>query len=205
MGSARATGESPSSEAGGTAGVGGIGGWGDGFWRQEEATLFSALGSSPGGLAAAEAARRLPLAGPNVLRPQRERALVLQFLGRFRNPLVLLLLAASAVSAVTGDVASFVIIAVVVVLSVALDFVQEHRAGQAAERLRQSVAVRATALRDGAQAEVPVAELVPGDVVLLSAGSLVPADGRVLSARDFFVNQSLLTGEPYPVEKHPGT
>src|SRR5262249_43535348 len=102
------------------------------------------------------------------------------------------------------DVASAAIISIVVVLSAALDFVQEHRAGQAAERLRQSVAVRVQALRDGVATEVPAADLVPGDVVLLAAGSLVPADGVVLEARDFFVNQALLTGEPYPVEKRPG-
>jgi Mg2+-importing ATPase len=201
MGSAKATPQSPSS---GIGKIGDIGGSAEGFWRQGAADLLAALGSSPAGLTAAAAASRLDVAGPNALRPQHERALLLQFLGRFKNPLVLLLLAASAVSAATGDVASFVIILVVVVLSVALDFFQEHRAGQAAERLRQSVAVRATALRGGAETEVPVADLVPGDVVLLSAGALVPADGLVLDARDCFVNQSLLTGEPYPVEKHPG-
>ncbi len=177
---------------------------GDGFWRRDVAELLATLGSSAAGLTAAVAAERLIEVGANTLRPQHEQNLLLQFLGRFKNPLVLLLLAASAVSAATGDVASFVIIVVVVVLSVALDFFQEHRAGQAAERLRQSVAVRATALRGGAETEVPVADLVPGDVVLLSAGDLVPTDGRVLEARDCFVNQSLLTGEPYPVEKHPG-
>jgi Mg2+-importing ATPase len=201
MGSAKATPQSPSSSIGGVSNIGGIA---EGFWRQAADDLLAVLGSSLGGLTAAEAASRLGVAGPNVLRPQHERALLLQFLGRFKNPLVLLLLAASAVSAATGDVASFVIILVVVLLSATLDFFQEHRAGKAAERLRQSVAVRATALRGGAEAEVPVADLVPGDVVLLSAGALVPADGLVLEARDFFVNQSLLTGEPYPVEKHPG-
>jgi Mg2+-importing ATPase len=89
-------------------------------------------------------------------------------------------------------------------MSVTLDFVQEHRAGQAAERLRRSVALRVSALRDGRAREVPAEQVVPGDVVLLAAGDLVPADGRVLEARDLFVNQALLTGEPYPVEKHPG-
>jgi P-type Mg2+ transporter len=81
--------------------------------------------------------------------------------------------------------------------------VQEHRAGRAAERLKASVAVRATVVRDGRTEEVPVADVVPGDVVRLAAGDLVPADGRVLEARDFFVNQALLTGEPYPVERRP--
>jgi Mg2+-importing ATPase len=154
------------------------------------------------GLTTAEARARLASYGPNVVAPHRPRRLVLEFLARFRNPLVLLLLAASAVAALTGEVTSFGIIAVIVVLSVTLDFLQEHRAGQAAERLKASVAVRATVLRDGAACEIPVAELVPGDVVRLAAGDLVPADGRVLEARDFFVNQALLTGEPYPVEKH---
>ncbi len=154
------------------------------------------------GLTSAEARARLARYGPNVVAPHRPRRLALEFLARFRNPLVLLLLAASAVAALTGEVTSFGIIAVIVVLSVTLDFLQEHRAGRAAERLKASVAVRATVLRDGVACEIPVAELVPGDVVRLAAGDLVPADGRVLEARDFFVNQALLTGEPYPVEKH---
>jgi Mg2+-importing ATPase len=90
---------------------------------------------------------------------------------------------------------------VIVVMSVTLDFVQSYRAGRAAEQLALQVAVTATVLRDGQRRELPVAELVPGDVVLLSAGSLVPADARLLEADDFFVNQAQLTGEPYPVEK----
>jgi P-type Mg2+ transporter len=154
------------------------------------------------GLTSAEAAARLARVGPNVPAPRRRRRLLLEFLGRFRNPLVLLLLAASVISALTGDSTSFVIIAVIVLVSVTLDFAQEHRAGRAAERLAGSVAVRATVLRDGQPHEIPVADVVPGDVVLLCAGDLAPADGRVLAARDFFVNQALLTGEPYPVEKH---
>ncbi|HET7836772.1 MAG TPA: magnesium-translocating P-type ATPase [Variovorax sp.] len=142
--------------------------------------------------------------GPNSFQSAPKRPLVLQFAARFRNPLVLVLLAASAVSAVTGDVANFVIIMLMVLLSVVLDFVQEHRASRAAERLRESVALRASVIRDGRTQDVPVADLVPGDLVLLAAGDRVPADARVIEARDFFVNQGLLTGESYPVEKHPG-
>src|SRR5262249_41945639 len=156
------------------------------------------------GLSSAEAAARLARFGANVPAPRKTRVPVLEFLSRFRNPLVLLLLAASAVSALTGDLASFLIISIIVLMSVTLDFVQEHRAGQAAERLRASVAVRASVIRDGKPCEVPVGEVVPGDVVELCAGDLVPADGLVIEARDFFVNQALLTGEPYPVEKHAG-
>lgn len=155
----------------------------------------------PAGLSRHDAAQRLGRHGPNRLQSHRERALVWQFLLRLRNPLVLILLVASLVTALTGDAAGAAIIGAIVLLSVTLDFVQEYRAGRAAQRLAQRVAVTATVLRDGVPCEVPVAEIVPGDVVLLSAGDLVPADGRVLEARDFFVNQAQLTGEPYPVEK----
>ena len=130
--------------------------------------------------------------------------MILQFLAKFRNPLVIILLTASALSAFTGDATSFFIISTIVLISVTLDFVQEYRAGQAAERLRQSVAVRGQVLREGKALEIPLAEMVPGDVALLAAGDLVPCDGRVLEAKDFFVNQALLTGEPFPVEKAPG-
>jgi Mg2+-importing ATPase len=121
---------------------------------------------------------------------------------RFQNPLVLLLIAAGAVSAVVHEQASFVIICVMVLASVTLDFIQEYRADQAVRRLRDSIANTAQVFRESHVEDLLVAELVPGDVVQLSAGDRVPADGRLLEARDFFVSQSLLTGEPYPVEKH---
>lgn len=177
---------------------------GPAFWQLTMQDLFSRLNTTPSGLTSDEAARRSEQYGPNLLHPPRRRALILQFLARFRNPLVIILLFAGGVSAFTGDVTSFVIIGAVVVMSVTLDFIQEHRADRAAERLRRSVAVRVQALRDGKTVEIPIASLVPGDVALLAAGDLVPGDGRVLKSRDFFINQSLLTGEPYPVEKVPG-
>jgi Mg2+-importing ATPase len=156
------------------------------------------------GLSQSEAKERLLRFGPNTLEAHRQRPLALQFLARFRNPLVLVLLAASAVSAATGDAANFFIIMALVLLSVTLDFVQEHRASRAAQKLRESVALRATVVREGRNQELPVAELVPGDIVLLAAGERIPADGRLIDARDFFVNQGLLTGESYPVEKRSG-
>jgi Mg2+-importing ATPase len=160
-----------------------------------------APGAIAAGLGSVEAAARLRDVGPNLIDTRPSRAVVLQFLARFRNPLILLLLAAGGISAATGDRASFVIIAVMVLLSVTLDFVQEYRAERSAERLRESVAMRATAVRDGEPASIPARDLVPGDVVLLSPGDLVPADGRLLEATHLFVNQALLTGEPYPVGK----
>jgi len=156
------------------------------------------------GLSAAEARAQLSHCGPNVFRDHTERSLAVQFIMRFKNPLVIILLMASAISAFTGEVANFFIISLIVILSVTLDFVQEYRAGKAAEKLRLAVSVRTTVMRDGKKVDVPVADVVPGDIVMLSAGDLVPADGVVLEARDFFVKQALLTGEAYPVEKKPG-
>jgi Mg2+-importing ATPase len=171
------------------------------FWQQSLPELLKQLNVAPSGLSSSEAADRLKQFGPNVMRPPKKRGLALQFLSRFKNPLVIILLIASAVSAFTGDVTSFLIIGSIVIMSVTLDFIQEHRAGKAAEELRQSVAIRVQALRDGKSIEIPAATLAPGDVVLLSAGDLIPGDGRVLAAKDFFVKQALLTGEPYPIEK----
>jgi len=156
------------------------------------------------GLSGAEAKARQVEFGPNVFRQHREASLLRQYLSRFRNPLVVILLAASAVSAFTGAVADFIIIACIVLLSVTLDFVQEYRAGAAADKLRQEVSVKASAQRDGKLLEVAVSSLVPGDLIQLAAGDLIPADGWVIEARDFFVKQALLTGETYPVEKRAG-
>ncbi len=172
------------------------------FWNIPVASLQLHLESNNGGLDQQQAQQRSARSGPNALRVQGERSLILQYFSHFKNPLVLILLAASAVSAVTGEITSFVIIWVMVLISVTLDFIQEYRAGRAAEKLKQTVAVRASVLRDGVAQEIPMAELVTGDVVMLAAGSLIPADCRLLEAKDFFVNQALLTGEAYPVEKH---
>ena len=166
--------------------------------------MFTADPTNPG-LSGADAAARLLQFGPNRLHPAHTRAIWLQFLVRFRSPLVLVLMVAAAVSALTGDVTGSLIIGVIVLMSVTLDFVQEYRAEQTAAALAAQVAVLATVLRDGIASEFPVSQLVPGDVLLLSAGCLIPADAKLIEAHDFFVNQAQLTGEPYPVEKRSGT
>jgi P-type Mg2+ transporter len=120
---------------------------------------------------------------------------------RFAEPLVAILLIAAAISGATGDLTSFAIILAVVSLSIVLDVVQEHRAELAAEALKRSVAIHADVQRDGAIVSVPVEVVVPGDVVELRAGDLVPADGAVLRSRNIHVNEALMTGEPFPVEK----
>jgi len=153
------------------------------------------------GLTSSEAADRLYQFGKNRLLPATQRAVLLQFLAHFRNPLVIVLLVASGISALSGDVTGAVLIGMIVLMSVTLDFVQAYRAGRAAAQLALQVAVTATVFRDGVLRDIPVTDLVPGDVVVLSAGNLIPADVRLLDSNDFFVNQAQLTGEPFPVEK----
>jgi Mg2+-importing ATPase len=165
--------------------------------------LYADLACDARGLTSEEARARLARHGENALAAQGRRSIALDFGAHLRSPLVLLLLAACVVSAAMGDTTSALVIAAIVLGSVTLDFVQERRAGEAAQKLRESVALQASALRDGAVMRLPVAQLVPGDVVQLAAGDRVPADGRVLEARDFFVRQSMLTGEAFPVEKRP--
>jgi len=172
------------------------------FWNLPLDSLQSQLEATQAGLSEREARARTAQFGPNTLRDHGERPLLIQYLSHFKNPLVMILLAASAVSALTGEITGFVIIWAIVLMSVTLDFFQEYRAGRAADQLKKTVAVRATVLRDGNPQEITTEKLVPGDVVLLSAGDLIPADCRLREAKDFFINQSLLTGESYPVEKH---
>ena len=159
----------------------------DAWWLQPLASQLDELGASTGGLSEEQAQERVSRLGRNLFAERPRHPVWLQFLARFRNPLVLVLLAASAISGLTGDATSALIISAVLVLSVVLDFAQEYRAGRAAERLKESVAVHATVVRAGKPYEIPVADVVPGDVVLVSAGDLIPADGRVLEARDLFV------------------
>lgn len=170
-------------------------------WQERVDRLLIRLATTRTGLASTEVQSRLATHGPNDAATIKRSPLWLQFLARFRNPLVIILLVASALSAATGDVASFVVVVTIVTISMTLDFVQEVRAQNAVEALRRSVAVQATVRRDGTSLSVPIDQLVPGDIVELIAGDLVPADSRLLESRDLFVNQALLTGEPYPAEK----
>src|SRR5271165_2147190 len=171
------------------------------IWTEPIDRLLTRLATTRAGLSTAEVQLRLTRYGPNTAAAVKRSPLWLQFLARFRSPLVIILLVASGLSAATGDLASFIVIASIVLASITLDFVQETRAQNAVEALRRSVAVQATVRRDGANLSVPIDQLVPGDIVELIAGDLVPADSRLLESRDLFINQALLTGEPYPAEK----
>ncbi len=172
------------------------------FWQMPLADVERRLGVGRDGLGSAEAASRRLRYGSNTLEARTRLSLARKFLSRFRNPLVIILLVAALISALTGDLASFIIISTIVLVSAVLDTAQEYRAEEAAESLKVSVALKERVVRDGQEVTVLAQDLVPGDVVLLAAGDLVPADGLLLESRDFFVNEALLTGESYPAEKH---
>ena len=156
------------------------------------------------GLTEAEARRRLREFGPNDPAPRRRGAVLVELALLFVNPLVVILLIACVLSAVLGQQADAAIIFVIAMLSVAINFFQTYRSDRAVRRLREHVCLTATVLRDGTWRDVSRDGIVPGDVIRLAAGDLVPADGIVLESRDLFVQQAALTGESMPVEKQVG-
>lgn len=163
--------------------------------------LYQQLHSLPSGLTAEEAHKRLSQYGPNEPTVVRHGATIQQLLVFLANPLVLILLVASIITAILGEVLNASIIILMILLSVALNFFQTFRSQRAVERLRAGVALTATVLRDGAWVELPRSALVPGDVIRLSAGDLVLADARLIETNALHVQQAALTGESMPVEK----
>jgi Mg2+-importing ATPase len=167
--------------------------------------LLNRLGSSSNGLSSERAARVLEESGPNTVAAGSRTSVLRDLLERCRNPLVIQLFVIAIVSYLMGDTRATVVVGGMVFLSVFLSYIQETRSSRAVEKLQKLVKTTVTVLRDGKETEVPLEEVVPGDVVVLTAGSLIPADLRVLSAKDFFVTQSALTGESMPVEKNADT
>jgi Mg2+-importing ATPase len=169
--------------------------------RADTDTVLKELGSQLDGLSEAEADSRLKQVGTNEIAREKHQSALMRLLGNIKNPLVLLLLALGVLSFLTGDLRATVVIFVMVVLGVVLRFFQEMRADNAAEKLQAMVSNTATLVRGGKEEEVSLKMLVPGDIIRLAAGDMVPADVRVLSAKDLFLNQAALTGEALPVEK----
>jgi Mg2+-importing ATPase len=169
--------------------------------RADTDTVLKELGSQLGGLSEAEADSRLKQVGTNEIAREKRQSALMRLLVNIKNPLVLLLLALGVLSYLTGDLKATAVIFVMVVLSVVLRFFQEMRADNAAAKLQAMVSNTATLVRDGTEEEVSLKLLVPGDIIRLAAGDMVPADVRVLSAKDLFLNQAALTGEALPVEK----
>ena len=163
--------------------------------------LLHRLNTSLSGLTSEEVEKCLETYGYNELAKRKRRTAVVQVLLRIVNPLIIILLIAGFIAGYLGDRPEAIIIFSIVFLSVSLDYYQESKAEKAAEMLKERVVTTATVLRDGVKQEVKLSQIVPGDIVSLSAGDIVPADARVMDAKDLFIDQSALTGESFPVEK----
>ncbi|WP_448955085.1 magnesium-translocating P-type ATPase [Labrys neptuniae] len=175
------------------------------FWALTVEECLTKLACSGQGLTSIEAERRLARFGLNADRKARHETAVRAIMRRLLEPLSLILFGAGLVSISTGDGIGGAIIVTILAISIGLDTFQEGHAAQAAEALRRSVALKAEARRDGAFQQVAVEQLVPGDVVRIRAGDIIPADGLIVESTAFTAAEAALTGEPYPVEKSPGT
>jgi Mg2+-importing ATPase len=163
--------------------------------------LFQVLKTSQSGLTTQEAKTRLETYGYNELAKKKKRSGVSAFLYRLTSPLVLILLFACIVSVYEHDVPDASIILTIILVSIALDTYQESKASKAADLLKKKVTTTATVIRNGTKQEVDLSEIVPGDLIFLIAGDIIPADARILNAKDLFMDQSALTGESFPMEK----
>lgn len=174
------------------------------YWEIKPEALLTALGSRPEGLTEKEAQRRLKKFGPNLLKKKKKVSRFSILLSQFKNPIILILIFAVIISAVVGDFVEGAIILAIIGLSGFLSFIQEYNAANAVEKLLEVVKTRVSVIRDGRRKDVLQEEIVPGDIISLSAGSRIPADCVILEAKDFFVSEAILTGETFPVEKAPG-
>ncbi len=175
------------------------------YWSLTPEQLLSNLHTSRDGLQTADAEQRLKQYGLNAISAQQQATALRLLLSQFKSPLVLILIFAAIISGIVGEWVDAIIVIAIVLGSTILGFVQEYTASNAVAKLRSQVTVKSRLLRGGQPQMLPSEQVVPGDVVVLSAGSLIPADGIVLEADDFFINQAVLTGETFPVEKKPAT
>ena len=171
------------------------------FWSVPAGELLTGLKTTPTGLTSAEARRRLALYGPNLLKSKRKTDALTLLLGQFKSPIIIILLGAAILSYFLADRADAIIICFIVVISSLLGFWQERGAANALAKLLAVVQIKAAVWREGKQEEIPVEQVVPGDVVILAAGDVIPGDCLILSSNELFVDEAALTGETYPVEK----
>ena len=174
------------------------------FWNLPQATICGSLGCGLNGLSHTDAEQRLQRYGRNADMPSHVVGPLRAVLRRLLEPLSLILLVAGIISMGTGDVIGGAIIVMILALSIGLDTVQEGHAVRAAEELRRSVALKAEVLRDGTYREIYVEEVVPGDIMRVRAGDIIPADALVIESKAFTAGEAALTGEPYPVTKQTG-
>lgn len=173
------------------------------FWSRKAEEVLKELESSPDGLTDEEAKKRLEKYGYNTIKEKEKLTTFELFINQFKSPLILLLIFAAGVSYYTEDKTDAIIILFIVFISGILGFWQEKGATNTVKKLLSLVKITASVIRNKVKKEIPVEEVVPGDVIVVSAGDVVPADCLLLESKDLFVNEAILTGEPFPVEKEP--
>ncbi|MDA8214296.1 MAG: HAD-IC family P-type ATPase, partial [Nitrospiraceae bacterium] len=176
-----------------------------GWHRKNIDETADALKSSLSGLSAEDARQRLEQYGPNELKEKKKKTLLMMFLDQFKDFMILVLIGAAVISGIIGEVSDTIAIIIIVVLNAVIGFVQEYRAEKAMAALKKMAAPTALVLRHGMPANVPSSQLVPGDMVILEAGKVVPADMRLTETAQLKVEEAALTGESVPVEKHTRT
>jgi len=176
----------------------------DPYWNQPLDQLYAQTHSSPQGISDDEAKERMQIFGSNSISKKRKKSAFYFFIIQFKSPLVLILLFAVVISLFLQEWIDALIITVIVLGSAIMTFIQEYSSSNAIEKMQAQVKIKCVVMRDGAERVIFAEDVVPGDVIKLSAGSLIPADGVLIEGDDFFVNQAVLTGETFPVEKTPG-
>ena len=174
------------------------------FWSIPAAELLQQLQTTPQGLTNDEARQHFIRYGANLLKPKKRSSTLALLLSQFKSPLILLLIFASGLSFFLHDPIDAGIILAIVLVSGILGFWQERGAANAIEKLLSIVQIKAEVLRDGAMMEIPVEEIVPGDIVVFNAGDVIPGDCLVVESKELFVDEASLTGETYPEDKIPG-
>lgn len=164
--------------------------------------ILDKLNTSLKGLTDEEADERIEKYGYNEIGGEIKKTPLMRLIGNFKNPLVILLAVLALISYITGDMRASLVMVIMVVLGVVLKFVQEVKADESAEKLKSMVRTTATVIRDGEEKEIPLRMVVPGDIIHLASGDMIPADVQLITSKDLFVNQSSLTGESLPVEKN---
>ncbi len=171
------------------------------FWSISATEMLEKLQTAKEGLTSVEARQRLARFGANLLKPQKRSDVLTLLLAQFKSPIILILFFATGLSFFLHDPVDAFIILSIVLVSGLLGFWQERGASNAVEKLLSIVQIKAAVLRDGSPKEIPVEEIVPGDIVILNAGDIVPGDGLVQESNDLFIDEAMLTGETFPVEK----
>ena len=173
------------------------------FWHVPVSDLLKTLESDKEGLTGSEAKKRLAIFGANLLKPQKRSDVLTLLISQFKSPIIIILFFATGLSFFLHDSVDAVIILSIVLISGLLGFWQERGASNAIEKLLSIVQIKAAVLRDGSSVEIPVEQIVPGDIVILNAGDIIPGDGLVQESKDLFVDEAMLTGETFPVDKEP--